>query len=271
MAFKIRASAASKLLSGSIDVPLTKEIGAIIVKQSEGKTLTPLQSEKLKEYRTLVNAPKELPTGPKTYCRDWWIGQRYERSRDFSSKYTSKGIEVEDAAIRYAEEVLGFFDWEKNEDHFANDIAKGTPDVLSGEYVIDLKSSFDCFTFPTFETEPNQDYVDQLQTYMMLTGKKKAILVYALMDTPDSIIMSECWAMARAQGSDEVTEDVFAYVKAKHTYSHLPPSMRIKAYFFDADPTFESRLTERVLLARDYISTLDVDNVFNADGTSFKL
>lgn len=268
--FKIRCSAIHDLMAGEVGVTPTKEILGIIAKESKGDKLTDLQSQKLAAYNAAAALPPELPTGAKTYCRTWWTNQRYGKYKQVDTKYMAKGNTTELDAIRYAEEVLGYWDWEKNEQHFSDEYMTGTPDVLSRIEVVDMKNSYDCWTFPLFDEKPQAIYVDQLQGYMHLTGKKKAILVYALMDLPDALILKECWFVAKARGLDEVTEEVYEEVKALHTYSHLPPSHRIKAFYFDYDPAYIEKVQQRVLMARDYIATLDVHNVYK-DGVKTKL
>ena len=92
---------------------------------------------------------------------------------------------MEDDAIEFASGVLDWGMVFKNEEARSNDYVVGTCDVVLSDRIPDIKSSWDQFTFPLFETKlPNSDYYWQLQGYMDLWNKPKAQIVYVLMDAP---------------------------------------------------------------------------------------
>jgi len=111
----------------------------------------------------------------KTYVQDLVLEEKYGIKKEFSSRYTDKGNEVEDLSIGLVNEVLNYNFIYKNDEFFENEWIKGTPDVNTDEVLIDVKSSWDASTFPWFETEiPNKDYYYQLQGYMWLIFSKIA-------------------------------------------------------------------------------------------------
>ena len=171
----------------------------------------------------------------KTYIKEWLTEQIYGVKKEISSKYLTKGIELEDEAIEYlvANSDLPFF--LKNDERFEDEYFVGTPDIVTDEFIIDIKCSWDCFTFPLFEEEiPNKDYFYQLQIYMHLTGVKKAKLVYILMNTPQEL-------------SYELV----------HDYSGIEASKRIKTFEFDYDENVIKDLIEKVKISRNYIKQLE--------------
>jgi len=270
--FRIRCSSLGDLMAGSIRPSLTKEIEAILKKVEDGKELTSLQSQKLGDYNAKMAAPPEPSAGMKTLGKNWYTEQRYQRRKiSLGGAATMKGIKMEEDAIKYTESVLGFFGWEKNEEHLSNDYLMGTPDVITDNYIIDLKCSYDCFSFDPTDIKINSDYWHQLQGYMALTGVDKAILVYALMDLPKDMVMNECWRVARSRGLDEVTEELFEEVEQYNTYSNLPDNMRVKAFFFDAVDGYAKEVEDRVGIVRNYINTLDAPNVITAEGEKIYL
>ena len=199
----------------------------------------------MKEFKIRASASGKLMTKPRsksevlskttmTYLQEWTKQEVYGFRKSISSKYLDKGNAVEDDAIDYAAKKLGWLFASKNDEYFEDDFFCGTPDVILEDKIIDIKSSWDCFTFPLFEDEiPNKDYFYQLQVYMHLTGKKKAELVYVLMNTPEDI------------GYEEVFD-----------YSHLSHKYRIKSFFIDYDEEVIEQLREAVLNSRDYINEL---------------
>ena len=113
----------------------------------------------------------------KTYLQELAIEEMYGIKKEFSSRYTDKGIEVERESIDLVQDNCDFGFMYKNEEHFENDYLTGTPDVNTDNILLDVKSSYDATTFPWFEEEiPNKDYFYQLQGYMALTKKRKSIL-----------------------------------------------------------------------------------------------
>ena len=173
-----------------------------------------------------------ISVGGKTYLKEWLISQLYGIEKQIKSKYIDKGVMMEDQAIDFAVKMLNIEFALKNEQRFEDDYFTGEPDMILEDSIIDIKNSWDCFTFPYFETEiPNSDYFYQLQVYMHLTGKCKAQLVYVLLDTPatnwDAGIIYE-----------------------------VPDKMRIKTFDVEYDAEVIAMLQAKVIAAREFINTL---------------
>ena len=170
----------------------------------------------------------------KSYVQEWLAGEIYGVRKQIKSKYLDKGNRVEDAAIDYAADALGWLFAIKNEQYFEDEYFCGTPDVILEDTIIDIKSSWDCFTFPLFDEEiPNKDYFYQLQVYMHLTGKRKAQLCYVLMNTPEDLTFDE-----------------------PIDYAEIDSKYRIKTFDIDYDPGIIEKLQEKVLISRQYIKEL---------------
>lgn len=173
-----------------------------------------------------------ISVGGKTYLKEWLISQLYGIEKKIKSKYLDKGIEMEDEAIDFAVKMMDIEFALKNEANFEDEYFTGTPDMILEDRIIDIKNSWDAFTFPLFETEiPNSDYFYQLQVYMHLTGKRKATLVYILLDTPAT------------QWDAGIIYDV-------------EDKMRIKTFDIEYDPDVIESLTKKVIEAREYIDGL---------------
>lgn len=168
----------------------------------------------------------------KSYLEEWTKEQIYGVRKNIQSKYLTKGNEVEDDAIVYASAEKGWLFAEKNEEYFEDDYFCGTPDVILEDKIIDIKSSWDCFSFPLFYNGiPNKDYYYQLQTYMHLTGKRKAQLVYVLMNTPEELTFEE-----------------------SHDYSEINSKYRIKIFDIEYDGDVIYELAQQVKKSRQYIN-----------------
>ena len=168
----------------------------------------------------------------KSYLEEWTKEQIYGVRKSIQSKYLTKGNEVEDDAINYASAEKGWLFAEKNEEYFEDDYFCGTPDVILEDKIIDIKSSWDCFSFPLFYNGiPNKDYYYQLQTYMHLTGKHKAQLVYVLMNTPEELTFEE-----------------------SHDYSEINSKYRIKTFDIEYDEEAMQEMKLKVEQSREYIN-----------------
>lgn len=187
----------------------------------------------------LMTAPRSktetLSETTKTYLYEWLTEKIYGVRKEIKSKYLNKGLKLEDTAIDKTIEWLDLPFTIKNEKFFEDDYFTGTPDLIVDGVVYDTKCSWDCFTFPLFDTEiPTKDYFYQLQIYMELTGCKKAVLVYVLLNTPEELTYED-----------------------KHNYDNLDKKYRIKTYEIDYDSEVIEKLKEKVIESRKFIETLN--------------
>ena len=176
----------------------------------------------------------------------------YGRRKEFASKYTDKGLDVEQGAIDYLANARGEF-YVKNTERKTDDYFTGEADLVHTwrSEIEDIKSSWDCFTFPLFESDlPSKDYFYQGQIYMHLWGLNKARFTYVLMNTPDDIAEREIW---RKIGSESIFDESML---EQYRYDNVPAELRVKSFAFDYDPTVIEFLQNRVEEARDYIRTL---------------
>jgi hypothetical protein len=193
----------------------------------------------------------------KSYVEEIVLFEKYGIRKEFSSRYTDKGNEVEEQSIALVNDVLNYKFIYKNDDFFENEWVTGTPDVNTDEVLIDVKSSWDATTFPFFETEiPNKDYFYQLQGYMCLTGKQEAVLAYCLIDTPLEMVEDEIrrahWKLHLIDENTELRNEV----ESKHKFGHIPKNRRVKYWFIQRDESVIEQIKERVELCREYYNLL---------------
>jgi hypothetical protein len=266
--FKIRASAASEILAGSIgltDVQSAKLYELSTRKKDHeakvpgAKPLTEKMEAELMNLLYKFNNP-ELPEGAKNYCQKWLKEQLYNRRKHFTNRYLEKGIQCEDGAIEFASEYHGWIGATKNDEWFEDDYMQGTPDIIlnADSHVIDIKNSYDAFSFPLFDTEiPTKGYDTQLQVYLALTGHETATLAYVLMDAPLDIMKEEMRRLSWKEGSmGLVTDELYQKVKAEMTYSNLIPELRLKTFTVVKNNDVIDELRIRVELCREYIAGL---------------
>ena len=193
----------------------------------------------------------------KSYLQELAIEEMYGIKKEFSSRYTDKGIEVERTSIDLVQDNCDFGFMYKNEEHFENDYLTGTPDVNTDNILLDVKSSYDATTFPWFEEEiPNKDYYYQLQGYMALCNKRKSVLAYCLVNTPFQIVEDEVRRAHWQEHLIDESEELRADVEARHNFDHIPPEKRIKTFEVRYDKDVVKAIYERIKECRKYYETL---------------
>jgi hypothetical protein len=223
----------------------------------------------MKQFKIRCSAIGQIMTNPrsksemisetaKTYCETWLKEQIFDRKKEISTKYMTKGIEAEDKSIDFLIEnnVLPFC--VKNEKFFENEFMQGTPDIDLLEEVVDIKNSWDVFTFPYFETKINKMYWWQLQGYIILTGKDRARLIYTLMDAPEHLIEKEIFYKTKDyEFLDSIEhEKIVQKVRKNMTFGDLPPKLRYKIFDVEKDQDAKKQIAERVYICRNYIYSL---------------
>jgi hypothetical protein len=202
---------------------------------------------------------KSMGQTAKSYCEQWLKEQIYQRKNEFSSKYTQKGNEVEDNALDFIAEHLGLGMLFKNEKHFNNDFITGTPDAILNDCIIDNKSSWDCFTFPLFDTElPNKDYYWQGQGYMDLVGVDNYKVIYTLINTPHHLIEKEAFYFCKNNGYEDLDIDVLDQFTDKMTFDNIDPKYKIKVFEFGKNQSDIEKIYERVEECRNYIKSIEL-------------
>ena len=209
----------------------------------------------------IMTSPKTkgelLSKTAKTYIHELILREKYGINKEFSSRYTDKGNQVEDIAIAMANEVLDVGFIYKNDENFQNDWITGTPDVITDEILLDVKCSWDATTFPFFETEiPTKDYFYQLQGYMWLTGKTESLLIYCLVDTPLEIVEDEIrrahWKFHKLDEDLELRQEI----ECKHIFANIPMNKRIKIFEVKRDEKVIEQIKEKIEVARVYYDAL---------------
>lgn len=221
----------------------------------EAKPLTEKMENELAELINKKENP-ELPQTAKTFCLGW-IKQQPEffgRRIQFSSKYTDKGLQVENDALDFAAGELGYGMLIKNTERFENDFLTGEPDNIQPDHTLDIKAPWTFATFPTFETEADAAYWWQGQGYMALTGKSRHRVIYCLMNTPPNVINREVKNQAYRLGLDEDQElDLYDSLFDEMNYDDLPNDRRLKVFEFEKDTAALEEVHQRVKYCREFI------------------
>jgi hypothetical protein len=267
--FKISCSAIGRIMTDSKELPKSEKIKRLIADIDERmakrdalkdglkskETATEKINSLVLELETLGRTPDTINLSEtcKTYCKDWVMEQIYGRRKEFTSKQTDKGNKTEFDAVELLENYYGWNFAAKNSSRKSNDFMSGECDIILPDTIVDIKSSFSCFTFPLFETKiPESDYEWQIQGYMHLWEKQKGMVSYVLMDMPDEMIEKELrWKLPYPYTKDEYEKEY-----AKYIYSNIDIKYRVKSFEFEYDAEKIEAVKNRVDLCREYIGTL---------------
>jgi hypothetical protein len=181
----------------------------------------------------------------------------YGREKEVQSKPMKKGILVEDDSIALLSRHDGVL-YQKNEVRQENEFIGGTPDIITDELVIDIKSSYDIWTFlANVDSKIDKGYWWQLQGYMMLTNRRKASLVYCLSNMPDHLVETEKYYLLKRLDviSEESPEYLIEAAKLERIlkYDDIPVNERVIKYDIDFDDSVIELVESKVKKAREYL------------------
>jgi hypothetical protein len=199
-----------------------------------------------------------LSENAKTMLVEVYAKAVYGREKEVQSKPMKKGVLVEDDSIT----TLSMYDgvlYQKNEVKYENEFISGTPDIITNyEFVIDIKSSYDIWTFlANVDSKIDKGYWWQLQGYMMLTNKRKASLVYCLSNMPDHLVETEKYYLLKRLDviSEESPEYLIEAAKLERIlkYDDIPVNERVIKYDIDFDDSVVELVESKVKTAREYL------------------
>lgn len=185
-----------------------------------------------------------------------FVKEHYGREKDIQNRYTTKGLCVEDDSIKLYSEYKqeGF---EKNEERFKNRFIIGTPDIVLSDKIIDIKSSWDIFTFLKNKNSLNKDYYWQLQGYMALTDRKLATIAYCLIDTPDALVFDEKrrlqFKMGVIDDANPDFQEACSKIDLLSYYSDIPLQERVIEVPVERNDSDIEKIYQRVKDCRVYI------------------
>jgi len=210
-----------------------------------------------------------------------YLESKYGRRKEITSKYFEKGILCEPQAIIALSEIENK-QYVKNEIRLNNSFITGECDIDNeqDDEIIDIKNSWDLFTFHDSKTANVTKYETQGQCYMELYNRSSFRLVHMLEDAPDNLVLAALekesykhggttpeWIEVeiiksmiytkenfnrfvnniRSLGGDELTD------KCIDSFIEIPQTERISIKTFKRDPIYYEFVTKRVTMAREFL------------------
>ena len=231
---RFRASGIYHICTG-LESITAKQLEELAYLESRPKP-TENQKNKIAELIAKRDKPDELPKGAITHLYDIYDSHVYGIREEISGKEIDKGNLCEEDSLDLIKPYFGLLI--KNKAYFEKGWINGTPDAITDEFVIDTKTSWNLRTWR--QSEPTDLYEWQLQAYMHLTGRKRAVLAYCLVDTPDVLILDEIKRQTFYKGIIDETSPEFVKIEEQiftnMTFSDkIPAKNRVKLFQFDLD------------------------------------
>jgi hypothetical protein len=212
----------------------------------------------------VTKADKEAGVLSKTaqkHLIEVYIAEKYGRKRDIQTKQMKKGVEAEQDSIDLLSMYLKL-PFSKNEERFKNDFITGLPDIINGDTIIDIKSSYDLWTFlGNIPDKLDNLYYWQMQSYMWLTGTRNATIAYCLVNTPEGIIQQEKYYLLKKM--DVISEESPEFIKEamkiefNMTFDDISINERILTFNVNRSEDDILRIENKVLKARTFLQELE--------------
>ena len=219
-----------------------------------GKLLTEPKLKRDKEAGLLGQTTK-------TYLDELFIKLLFGRKKDFSSKEIIKGLMNEEDSLGLVQEVKsitskGNVFLGKNKKTIENDYLIGTPDYIGNDYILDVKTSWDMFTF--MSSSITKLYEWQIKAYCLIEGLEKGELSYCLTNTPSHLIASEIRKVYYSMGviDEENDKDYIEAVKQieyNHNFNDIPSILKVKTFNVNLEPGDEEFLYGKIIKSRNYL------------------
>jgi len=230
----------------------------LIRSSSVGYLMTEPQSKADKEAGLLSKTAQK-------HLIEVYIAEKYGRVKDIQTKQMKKGVEAEDDSIQLLNKYWNV-NYSKNQERFKNDFISGHPDIITDNKVVDIKSSYDLWTFlGNIPDKLDNLYYWQLQAYMWLTGASHGHIAYCLVNTPFGIIEQEKRYLLNKM--DVISEESPEYVKEaiklefNMTFDDITVPERILIFNVDRNEDDILRIQHKVEKAREFLSELEKTHI----------
>lgn len=179
----------------------------------------------------------------------------YGRVEEMSTPAMRKGTLAEDDSISLVN-FVELSNYKKNSVKFSNEFIAGTPDIITPDGIIDIKTSWSLRTFLNAKVKnDNLLYIIQLHCYCWLVDRDEASLIYCLTNTPMDIVADEI-RRASFGKSDEDIQLIESQIIRNHFYDDIQCEQRIHKVIVNIDQSKFLLIKEKVEQCRIFLKTI---------------
>lgn len=219
-----------------------------------------------KQGKKDTTCKEELSQTALNYLVQVYIQERFGREKEIHSKYLEKGLAVEEDALTLYSLIKKDM-YAKNDKRLQNAFFTGEPDthegksIFNAEKIIDIKSSWDLFTF--FQTKtattPNKDYVYQVNGYCDLSGAREGVIAHCLIDTPHMLIEKEKdslkWKLGVIDRENDANYlEACEEIERSMTFGDIPMEERLHEFVVKRDDELIQQMRNRVIICREWLN-----------------
>lgn len=190
-----------------------------------------------------------------SYLLEIAIEMVYGRTKLVETDAMRKGVEVEQASIDLLSQ-FNDYKYTKNEKQLENSYLIGTPDILSGKSVIDIKSCRDIYTFMTKFNIPKA-YEYQLYAYNILSDTRHGYIAYILTNSPEWLIEKEFNKYSFYKPQEE-WQELEEQIRRNNIFNDMPVNKRVKLFHQPMQNGIEDRIFTKIEKARNYLNSLTI-------------
>jgi len=200
-----------------------------------------------------------------------WMKEVWGFEKEISSKQMEKGNYSEQRGIDLVSRNLyGKFPYIKNEIKIENDYIIGTPDLIVGDKVHDIKCSYDLDTFMRAELTKSNEA--QVMGYQWILGYDKGEIDKCLVSLPEALaqrvehylekrLEREWEAEEKDPDSPECVAEYEATMRQFHlntNFDRIPHSDRLKRFEVNLTDEFVETIKNNAPIWRDYLSKISI-------------
>lgn len=188
-----------------------------------------------------------------------FVREVYGRDKEIVSKYTTKGLAVEEDSITLLSRVKKQF-FKKNEERKENEFITGEVDIQIPS-LYDTKSCWDLHTFMAAKTSQlKKDYKYQMLGYCELYDQPFGTIAFTLIDTPQGLIEEEKRRLFYKMNVPTMENpdyiEACEQLQKEMTFQDIPMEDRLHEVIVKRHPEEMESVYTRVPIWREFLSVM---------------
>ena len=205
------------------------------------------------QIMTINRSKTDVGETVKSFLKTILADDYYGKTVELYTDPIMKGTVMEEGAIELLGRCLDL-DLFKNTEQLFDEYLVGTPDLILGDTLIDIKCPKNHRNMPTSYEDIPKAYMYQLQGYMHLTTTNSAWLAYCLMNPTDAEIDRAARMEAYKLGMEEVEAELYEKVCKNMTYNDLGDEKRVRLFRFEYDIDIIESIQSMVGWCRNFLN-----------------